>query len=81
VDVLVVGDADAQARLGRQAAEASLLLGRPVEVRAYTRDKLQRRLDAGSAVLGRILAGPKRWIVGDERGLASMREALPHPPT
>jgi predicted nucleotidyltransferase len=71
VDVLVVGDADAQARLGRQAAEASLLLGRPVEVRAYTREKLKRQLDAGSAVLGRILAGPKRWLVGDERGLGA----------
>jgi predicted nucleotidyltransferase len=72
VDVLVVGDADAQARLGRQAAEASLLLGRPVEVRAYTREKLERQLGSGSAVLRRILAGPKRWIVGDERGLGTV---------
>jgi predicted nucleotidyltransferase len=66
VDVLVVGDLSADAALGRQAAEASVLLGRPVEIRAYTRDKLQRQIGAGNAVLGRILAGPKRWIVGDE---------------
>jgi predicted nucleotidyltransferase len=70
VDVLVVGDAAAQAGLGREAAEASLLLGRPVEIRAYTREKLDRQRHGGSAVLQRILAGPKRWIVGDEQRLA-----------
>lgn len=72
VDVLVVGDVDAQSRIGRQAAEASLLLGRPVEIRAYTREKLERQIAAGSAVLRRILAGPKRWIIGDERGLRAV---------
>lgn len=75
VDVLVIGDADAQARVGREAAEASVLLGRPVEVRAYTREKLDRQIQAGSPVLGRILAGPKRWIIGDERGLGLAAEA------
>lgn len=71
VDVLVVGSAEAQARVGREAAEASVLLGRPVEVRAYTREKLDRQLRAGSPVLGRILAGPKRWIIGDEQELGT----------
>jgi predicted nucleotidyltransferase len=74
VDVLVVGDLAADAALGRDAAEASVLLGRPVEIRSYTRDRLQRQLGSGNAVLQRILAGPKRWIVGDEdslRGLAA----------
>jgi predicted nucleotidyltransferase len=69
VDVLVVGDADAQARAGREAAEASVLLGRPVEIRAYTREKLDRQVQAGSPVLERILAGSKRWIIGEERVL------------
>lgn len=69
VDVLVVADADAQARLGREAAEASVLLGRPVEIRSYTREKLQRQLAADNAVLRRILSGPKQWIVGDEQAL------------
>lgn len=66
VDVLVIGDRLGEGRLGREAAEASVLLGRPVEVRAYTREKLERQIGAGNAVLRRILAGPKRWIVGDE---------------
>lgn len=71
VDVLVVADGVAQGRLGKEAAEASVLLGRPVEIRAYTRDRLKRQIDAGNAVLGRILAGPKRWIVGSEVLLAA----------
>jgi predicted nucleotidyltransferase len=66
VDVLVVGDVAPEAGLGRKAAEASVLLGRPVELRAYTREKLRRQLAAGNAVLQRIVTGPKRWLVGDE---------------
>ncbi|HEX8694388.1 MAG TPA: nucleotidyltransferase domain-containing protein [Longimicrobium sp.] len=72
VDVMVVGDRVAEARLGRGAAEASVLLGRPVEVRTYTREKLERQLGAGNAVLRRILAGPKRWVVGDEDRLGTV---------
>lgn len=66
VDVLVIGDRAAEVPLGREAAVASVLLGRPVEIRSYTREKLERQLGAGNAILRRILAGPKRWIVGDE---------------
>ncbi|MFL5385397.1 MAG: nucleotidyltransferase domain-containing protein [Longimicrobiaceae bacterium] len=72
VDVLVVGDIEADAALGRKAAEASVLLGRPVEVRAYSPDRLRRLVGAGNAVLGRILSGPKRWIVGDEDRLQAL---------
>ena len=72
VDVLVVADTAAQGRLGREAAEASVLLGRPVEIRSYTREKLQRQLGAGNAVLRRILAGPKQWIIGDEQRLGTV---------
>lgn len=69
VDVLVISAQPDAAGLGRGAAEASVLLGRPVEIRTYTREKLQRQLADGNAVLQRILAGPKRWVVGDESSL------------
>lgn len=71
VDVFVVSSVP-EASLGREAAEASVLLGRPVEIRRYTPEKLVRQLASGNAVLGRILAGPKRWIVGDETRLAAV---------
>jgi hypothetical protein len=72
VDLLVVGDEVPDAELGREAAEASVLLGRPVEIRSYTRARLNRQVAAGNSVLGRILAGPKRWIVGDEARLGTV---------
>jgi predicted nucleotidyltransferase len=68
VDVLVVSSTP-EASLGREVAEASLLLGRPVEIRRYTPEKLKRQIEGGNAVLRRIIAGPKRWIVGDETRL------------
>jgi len=71
VDLLVLGDDVADASLGREVAEASVLLGRPVEVRAYTRDGLRRQIAAGNAVVRRIMAGPKQWIVGDADRLAA----------
>jgi predicted nucleotidyltransferase len=71
VDVLVVGDLPSEGGIGRGAAEASMLLGRPVEVRTFTREKLQRQVAAGNAALRRILSGPKRWIVGDEERLGT----------
>jgi predicted nucleotidyltransferase len=72
VDVLVVGDIAPDSRLGHLAAEASMLLGRDVEIRTYRPEKLARQVDAGNAVLRRILDGPKRWIVGDEAVLAEV---------
>lgn len=69
IDVMVVGRGFSVARLGRQAAEVSVLLGRPVEIRSYSREKLRKQLRAGNAVLRRILSGPKRWIGGDESRL------------
>lgn len=49
VDVLVVGDVAEDAALGRQAAEASVLLGRPVEVRSYTPERLRKQIASGNA--------------------------------
>lgn len=72
VDLLVVGDEGVEMRLGWEVAEASVLLGRPVEVRTYTRDRLNRQLSAGNAVLRRIFAGPKRWIVGEDERLGTV---------
>lgn len=57
---------------GLASACASRPLGRPVEIRAYTREKLERQLQSGNAVVRRILNGPKRWVVGDEQRLGTV---------
>lgn len=46
-----------------------MLLGRSVEIRVNTPERLARQLKAGNVVLRRILEGSKRWIVGDEQQL------------
>ncbi|HEV2150108.1 MAG TPA: nucleotidyltransferase domain-containing protein [Longimicrobiaceae bacterium] len=68
VDLFVVADEAVRQDLGREAAEASILLGRPVEVLWYSRDKLRQRLESGHPLVGRVLGGPKRWVVPDRSG-------------
>jgi hypothetical protein len=46
-----------------------VLLGREVNVVHVSRDELRRRMQTGSGFLGRVLAAPKRWLVGDEATL------------
>jgi predicted nucleotidyltransferase len=71
VDVFALGDAlkdlDTRLALTQQTVEASILLNREVNVTRYTRDKLKARRTGG--FLASVLAGPKQWLVGDERVL------------
>jgi hypothetical protein len=68
VDLFVVADEGVRRDLGREAAEASVLLGRPVEVTWYSRDKLRQRLASDNAFVRRVVDGPKRWVVPDRSG-------------
>jgi predicted nucleotidyltransferase len=71
VDVFALGDAlknlDTRRALTQRTVEASILLDREVNVTRYTRDKLETRRTGG--FLSSVLAGPKQWLVGDERAL------------
>lgn len=72
VDVLAIGGAldgvDARLALAGGTLEASMLLDREVNVTRYTPAKLEARRTGG--FLRSVLAGPKRWLVGDETILA-----------
>ena len=46
-------------------------LGRPVNPTVYTRDELQRRRQAGSSFVTRVLQQPRQWLIGDEDDLAA----------
>lgn len=74
LDVLLVGDDDAQLHAGRLLSEASFLIDREVDVIGYTRDELSRRLQSGNAFIRRVLDGPKEWVRGDADVL---EEAVP----
>ena len=58
-------DLDTRLALTKQTVEASILLDREVNVTRYTQEKLDARRTGG--FLNSVLAGPKQWLVGDER--------------
>lgn len=67
VDVLVLGEDIRRDELTRNTLEASMLLDREVNPLVYSPRELADRSDlGGSGFLEDVLAGPKRWIIGDE---------------
>lgn len=73
IDVFAVGngleDRDPELALMAGTSEASLLLGREVNVARYTAGSLNARRD--TRFIQSVLSGPKAWLVGDECVLAS----------
>ena len=69
VDALVIGDGLDSTRLGRAALSSSVLLNREVHILRHSWGSLSDRLERGSPFIRSVLAGPKRWIVGEERQL------------
>jgi len=73
VDLFVVGDAIPAAKLGRATSAAAILLDREVDVKRFTRAKLERVLGGGDAgFTTSALKGPKRWVVGSDSSLAGL---------
>lgn len=71
VDLFILGDSISASKLGRATSTASLLLNRDVDVKRFTRAKLQRVLGNGdTGFVSSALRGPKRWVVGSEDALA-----------
>ena len=75
IDVFVLGDDVPEDLLARRTLDAGVLLGREVNVVRMSRDSLRRRFQTGSGFLPRVLAGPKRWLVGDENTLGLQLQA------
>jgi predicted nucleotidyltransferase len=77
VDVVVVGTEvereENRLALAKESLEAAGLLGREVNVRRYTWDKLRIRTATGGRFLRDVLGGAKQWIVGDQSALGRLR--------
>lgn len=72
VDLFVVGALPDASALAARTMEVSALLEREVNVSRYSRAELKARRHAGSPFLERVLAGSKRWVLGDQRRLARL---------
>jgi predicted nucleotidyltransferase len=67
VDAMVIGEGLDSTELGRAALSSSVLLNRDVHILRHSWDSLSDRVERGSPFVRSVLAGPKRWIVGEER--------------
>lgn len=70
IDLFIVEDRPDARRLGEAVMEAEITLGRPVDVKRFTPEKLRSALERkGTSYLKRVLAGPKRWVIGSADAL------------
>jgi len=79
VDVLVVGDAVRPADVYAAIHRAQQVLHREVNPKVYPTREFCRKLSAGQHFLRSVVAGPKIFLIGDERELANLAtERLAH---
>ena len=71
IDLMVVSDSLSYADLFIVLEEATNRLGRTVNPTVYSRQELNKRVRADNAFVKRVLAQPKLWVIGEERGLAA----------
>lgn len=69
LDLLLVGDGDAQLRAGRLLSEAQILVDPELDVITYDREQFAARVKSGNAFVQRVLDEPKEWVRGDAETL------------
>lgn len=69
IDVMVISDSLSYADLFSALEPATTRLGRPVNPTVLSLKELARRIKAGNAFIGRVLAQPKIWLIGGESDL------------
>jgi predicted nucleotidyltransferase len=71
IDLMVVSKSLSYADLFTVLEEATNRLGRTVNPTVYSRQELDNRVREDNAFVKRVLAQPKLWVIGEERGLAA----------
>lgn len=67
VDLFLLSDEQARRALSHPLTEAEFLLGRDLDVIAYTRESAAKRAQSPVGFLQRVLQGPRQWVAGDPR--------------
>jgi predicted nucleotidyltransferase len=71
IDLMVISGKVTYAHLFTALEEASVRLGRKVNVTVYSPQELAKRVKQDNAFVTRVLAQPKIWLIGDETDLAA----------
>ena len=72
VDLMVIGDALRPSEVRAAIRPAEERLRREVNSKVYQTDEFCRKLAAGQHFVSRVVADPKVFLIGDERGLAEL---------
>jgi predicted nucleotidyltransferase len=71
IDLMVISDRLTYPDLFTALEGASAQLGRKIAPTIYSSKELAKRVKQDNAFVTRVLAQPKLWLIGDERGLAT----------
>jgi len=71
IDLMVISEKVAYAELFAVLEPASNRLQRTVNPTLYSRKEIDKRILDGNAFVKRVLAQPKLWVIGEDRGLAA----------
>jgi predicted nucleotidyltransferase len=71
IDLLVISETLTYAELFAALEPASSRLKRTVNPTLYSRVEIDKRIRDGNAFVKRVLAQPKLWVIGEDRGLAA----------
>ncbi len=71
IDLMVISETIAYADLFTALEPATSRLQRTVNPTLYSRIELDKRVSDGNAFVTRVLAQPKLWVIGEDRGLAA----------
>ena len=69
IDLMVISDKMTYADIFSALEPATSRLQRTVNPTVYSRMEIERRIRDGSAFARRVLAQPKIWVIGEDRGL------------
>jgi predicted nucleotidyltransferase len=71
IDLMVISEKVAYAELFAALESATIRLQRTVSPTLYSRMEIDKRIRDGNAFVKRVLAQPKLWVIGEDRGLAT----------
>jgi predicted nucleotidyltransferase len=71
IDLMVISEQVAYAELFAALESATIRLQRTVSPTLYSRMEIDKRIRDGNAFVKRVLAQPKLWMIGEDRGLAT----------